>query len=96
MRGTAQNSHYYEATQPNLVGKEGASLALGPTLQRNVNSVLPGVRMFCSFKSQANFRRVFHRKLMQTLSKIESPELQNLKQNLSQDADDFLSALNFE
>jgi hypothetical protein len=49
-----------------------------------------------SFKSQANFRRVFHRKLMQTLSKIESPELQNLKQNLSQDADDFLSALNFE
>ena len=65
-------------------------------LQRNVNSVLPGVRMFCSFKSQANFRRVFHRKLMQTLSKIESPELQNLKQNLSQDADDFLSALNFE
>ena len=65
-------------------------------LQRNVNSVLPGVRMFCSFKSQANSRRVFHRNLMQTLSKIESPELQNLKQNLSQDADDFLSALNFE
>ena len=58
-------------------------------LQRNVNSVLPGV-------PQANFRRVFHRKLMQTLSKIESPEVQNLKQNLSQDADDFLSALNFE
>ena len=45
-------------------------------LQRNVNSVLPGVRMFCSFKSQANFRRVFHKKkieLMQTLSKIEFP-----------------------
>ena len=65
-------------------------------LQRNVNSVRPGVRMFCSFKSQANFRPVFHRKLLQTLSKIESPELQKLKQNLSQDADDFLSALNFE
>ena len=65
-------------------------------LPRNVNSVLPGVRMFCSFKSQANFRRILHRKLMQTLSKIESPELQNLKQNLSKDADDFLSALNFE
>ena len=26
-----RNSHYYEATQPKLVGKEGASLALGPT-----------------------------------------------------------------
>ena len=65
-------------------------------LQRNANSVLPGVRMFCSFKSGANFRRVFFRKVMQTLSNVEPPELQNLKQNLSQDADDFLSALSFE
>ena len=51
--------------------------------------------MFCSFKSQANFRRVFHRKLKQMLSIIESPDLRNLKQNLTQDANDFLSALNF-
>ena len=57
--------------------------------------MLPGVRMFCSFKSQANFRRVFHRKLTQTLSKIESPELRKFERNLTQDADDFLSALDF-
>ena len=42
-------------------------------------SVLPGVRMFCSLKSQASFRRAFHKKLTQTMSRIESPELRNLK-----------------
>ena len=63
-------------------------------LHRNVASVLPRVRMFCTFKSQPNLRSIFRKKLKQTLSHIESPELQALKQNLTQDAENFLAALN--
>ena len=50
--------------------------------------------MLCSFKSPPNLRHIFHRKLKQTLSQIQSPKLQALKQNLTQDAEDFLDALN--
>ena len=50
--------------------------------------------MICSFKSQSNLRHIFHTKLKQTLSQIKMPELQALKQNLTQDADNFLNALN--